>query len=92
MVKYLVKQGADVNANGSFGDTPLMIACEKGHLKIAKYLVKNGADVNAEDCFNKKPLIIASGKGYLKILKYLTKNSADGGPQIASITSSCCLI
>lgn len=31
--------------------TPLMYACDKGHLSLAKLLIDRGADVNAQEQF-----------------------------------------
>ena len=54
MVKYLVKNGADINAKiESSNRTALMITCENGYLEIVKCLVQNGADLNARDKTNK---------------------------------------
>ncbi|MCL5436692.1 MAG: ankyrin repeat domain-containing protein [Candidatus Dependentiae bacterium] len=54
MVKYLVGQGADVNAvilGGLFykGFTPLHCACSNNNLDQVEYLIGQGAGVNAKD-------------------------------------------
>ena len=57
-VKYLVENGADVNALDEWGKTPLYMASYRGHLDIVKYLLENGADVNPLPKKNiKKPKI-----------------------------------
>lgn len=38
----------DVNLASRQNETPLMMACIKGHLKLVKELIKRGADVNRE--------------------------------------------
>jgi len=38
-----------VNAKDKNGQTPLMIACQKGHVLVAMYLVDQGADVDTPD-------------------------------------------
>ena len=46
MVELLVKQGADVNAQGGVYGTALEAASIRGHEKV-ELLVKQGADINA---------------------------------------------
>ena len=48
-VKQHLAAGADVNAGGVFGTTPLHLAAWLGHKEIAELLIVNGANVNAKD-------------------------------------------
>lgn len=48
-VQALLAGGADVNAAGEGGMTPLMVAAAAGHLQMVKDLLKAGADVKAQD-------------------------------------------
>ncbi len=52
MVKFLVNNGADVNAK-FLGANPLHFAAKKNHTKVMEYLIKKGADVNTK--FNHHP-------------------------------------
>ena len=45
-VRYLLDQGAEVNAREKLGDTALTEAAYYGHLDIVKELIFHGADVN----------------------------------------------
>jgi len=45
-VKYLVEQGANINKEMKWGETPLFRACYSGKLNIVKYLVELGANIN----------------------------------------------
>lgn len=47
VVRYLLDQGADVNAREQFGDTALTEAVFNGQLAAARELLLRGADVNA---------------------------------------------
>jgi len=47
VVRYLLDQGADVNAREQFGDTALTEAVFYGQLAAVKELLLRGADVNA---------------------------------------------
>ena len=49
IVKYLVENGADVNAKAYYEYTAIIIACLNGRFDIVNYLAENGADVNARD-------------------------------------------
>ena len=59
MVKYLAKQGADLDKKTDDGSTALIIAAKKGYLAIAQCLLENGAGVNETDTFSQSPLFIA---------------------------------
>jgi hypothetical protein len=46
-VASAIERGANVNAKGEFGDTPLIVASWRGKLDIVKLLLERGADVHA---------------------------------------------
>ena len=46
VVRYLLDEGADVNAREKFGHTPLAEAVYYGHVPVIKELVFRGADLN----------------------------------------------
>ena len=71
VIKYLVKDGADIHANS---EAALRYASEKGHLEIVKYLVGQGADVHA---VNDDALKYASEWGHLEVVKYLIESGVD---------------
>lgn len=62
IVKMLLNNGADPNAQGSLGDTALMYAAWYGHKDIAKILIDAGANVNAK-ARHDEPAIIWAGRG-----------------------------
>lgn len=49
VLKFLVKQGCDVNAKNATGTTPLHMAVEYNYPKIVKYLVGIGANPDIEN-------------------------------------------
>ena len=71
IIKFLIKNGANVNAKGKYGDTPLFKA---PNLEIAKLLIKHGADVNAQNSYSETPLFKAPN---FEIVKLLIENGAD---------------
>ena len=50
MVQCLLDAGADVNAATSKQVSPLILACEHGHLDVVKLLVDKGANIEHKDC------------------------------------------
>ena len=45
IVRLLIAHGADVNAQSSSGNTPLMYACAGGHEDVVRVLLEAGAHV-----------------------------------------------
>jgi ankyrin repeat protein len=43
LIRFLIKNGADVNAKSKKGKTPLSLAVEAGHTKIIELLKANGS-------------------------------------------------
>ena len=56
IVKLLIVEGADVNANTEKEVTPLMYAAFGGSMELVELLIGEGADVNAEDSGQKTAL------------------------------------
>lgn len=75
--KELIEKGADVNAKGQEGTTPLMFAAGRGHTEVARLLIEKGADVNAKSNDNWTPLIWASSMGKTEVSKLLIEKGAD---------------
>ena len=57
IVKYLIEDGADVNAMNGMA---LMYACNYNHLDVVKVLIEAGSDIHAQE---DKALIVASEWG-----------------------------
>ncbi|USP74081.1 Arp, Ankyrin repeat protein [Curvularia clavata] len=71
LVKLLVDNGADVNAqSGPYGNA-LPAASEGGHEQVVKMLLDAGADVNAQGGFYGNALSAASGIGHEQVAKIL---------------------
>ena len=59
-VKYLVKQGVNINEQDEYGYTPLHIAVRLHQFNITSYLIDNNANVNTIDEYEDTPLIDAT--------------------------------
>ena len=77
VVKYLVKEGADINQVSRYERTALIEASENGHLEIVKYLIKIGVDISAKNVNNYTALMLASGSGHIEVVRYLIEKGVD---------------
>jgi ankyrin repeat protein len=77
IVKFLIDNGADVNAKDWYGTTVLIPVAEWGNLEIVKYLIDNGADVNAKDRSGDTVLMLVAFWGDLEIVRLLIDKGAD---------------
>jgi len=73
----LLERGANPNAKGHAGYTPLHLAAFKGHVEIVKLLLERGANPNAEDNNGETPLHLAAQEGRVEIVKLLLERGAD---------------
>ena len=79
MVKWLIENGAEVNAKDTDHRTPLHHASNLGLFEVVQYLMENGANVNAKDNDDFTPLHDASfmtTNRSTEILEYLLENGA----------------
>jgi len=77
VVKYLLENGANINAIGNLDYQSIHCAALEGHLEVVKYLLENGADINAKNSDGYQPIHCAVFEGHLEVVKYLLENGAD---------------
>jgi ankyrin repeat protein len=78
IVESLLRHGADVNAPGMWGRTPLLFASSRGHLEVVRWLLEHDADVNAKDQSRDwTSLHLAAYYGHLEIVQTLLEHNAD---------------
>ena len=59
-IKFLVENGADINAETKYKSTALMDLSLLGRFAMVKYLVENKANVNAQSIYGETALMKAS--------------------------------
>ncbi|MCI5146631.1 MAG: ankyrin repeat domain-containing protein, partial [Candidatus Electrothrix sp. AR3] len=76
-VQALVEKGADLNAQNSYGDTPLMIAARYGYIDIIQVLLNKGADVDTKNKSDWTALMLAARYNHADIVQALLDKGAD---------------
>ncbi len=77
---FLVRQGADVNADLEDGETPLIRAIDSGHHLVVKRLIDEGADVNHSLADGRTPLGYAIQIDNNDIIRLLRRYGAEERP------------
>jgi ankyrin repeat protein len=80
-VRFLLEQGAAVDARNKWWETPLHVACRLGHERVSFMLLKCSADINARDGSGRTPLNWACRSGSLDTVNLLLSRGAD--PEIS---------
>jgi ankyrin repeat protein len=82
IIQVLLKYGADINAPGSHGWTPLMESIEYGMPEVTKFLVDRGANVRLITPSGQTMLTLAmEGRSTKKLLRLLIEKGADPNAQ-----------
>lgn len=78
IVRFLLRNGADVNAMSKGGGaTPLIVACTMGHIEIVKMLIEKGANVNLQKEGRRSALVQAAIGGHVEIVNILLEEGAN---------------
>jgi uncharacterized protein len=76
VAKFLIGEGADVNATNRRGKTALMRAAKYGHSPIVETLLAASADVNARTLKGKSAVSYAADKGHRTVVEILQQAGA----------------
>lgn len=72
----LLDEGADLEARGPDGCTPLLVACREGHFELVEKLIGRGANVNATASDGSNALWVACEKGHYDVVETLLEATA----------------
>ena len=75
VINLLLKNNIDIR--DVYGKTPLITACQYGHINIIRQLLLYGANINSQCNNENTSLIIASRYEKIEVVKYLLKNNAN---------------
>ncbi|KAL2067295.1 hypothetical protein VTL71DRAFT_1719 [Oculimacula yallundae] len=76
-VKWILRDGAKVDARDSIGRTPLVRVAWFGYMDIARILLDAGAIVDARDNWKRTPLYLAAQSGHTAMVQLLLDEGAD---------------
>jgi ankyrin repeat protein len=76
LIKLLIAKGADVNAAGTRGETPLHGAASRGDLTVARLLIESGADLNPHASPEGTPLHNAIERNRPAVARFLIERGA----------------
>ncbi len=76
-VRALIDAGADLDAQGDNGETPLITAIIGGHVLVASLLIDRGADIQARNKGGFTPLHAAAYANVVEIAEKLLSRGAD---------------
>ena len=77
MVRELLKRGASVDLQNSFGGTALMGAASYGHLSILLVLLQHSANPDLQDTDGSTALMAAADQGHEACVKALLRAKAN---------------
>ena len=81
-VRALIDAGADLDAQGDNGETPLNTAILKGHVLVATLLIDRGAGIQARNKGGFTPLHAAAYANAVEIAEQLLSRGADVNDQM----------
>ncbi|KAL7557278.1 hypothetical protein ACA910_016242 [Epithemia clementina (nom. ined.)] len=75
IVEFLSVQGADINAKGKNGITPISVACNRGHLEVVEVLANHGGPMILQERVNEENGFSAFACAFMadrfEVLRYL---------------------
>lgn len=76
-IKKMIKNGAEINAAGTSGNTSLHLAAIRSNLQVINTLIKSGANINSRNNMGQTALHFAAEAGNQQIIAVLKQCGAD---------------
>jgi len=76
-VKIHIYAGTDIDQSDEFGNIPLLLAVEKGHIGVLELLIKHEANLEVSDPDGFTPLIMSAELNHPELLQILLEAGAD---------------
>jgi ankyrin repeat protein len=76
-VKLHIYAGTDIDQSDEFGNIPLLLAVEKGHIGVLELLIKHEANLEVSDPDGFTPLIMSAELNHPELLQLLLDAEAD---------------
>jgi|GEM_PF-1730184 len=77
IVKYMLEElNADINSSTNEGETALIFAATKNHLKVAEYLLDKGANIDKAKSDGKTAITVATVNGNAEMVNLLMNKGA----------------
>lgn len=78
IITLLDEQGGKINDRVLLtGETPIILASKKGHLKAVEVLTERGANLQSRDQLGKRAIHVAAGRNDVLMVEMLLKHGAD---------------
>ena len=76
-VKLHIYAGTNIDQEDEFGNYPVLLAVDQGHLEIVDLLIEHEVELETEDQHGFTALIVAAERNYPDILQLLLDNGSD---------------
>ena len=80
LMRFLVDDGADLDARNASGATPMFLASQAGHVQLVRYLAEGRVDLHVGLDFANEgvtPVWIASQNGHVEVVRCLAEHRAN---------------
>lgn len=89
LLKWLIKEGFDVETADYFGNTPLMVAAERGATNCVRVLLEAGALASRCEDYDRKAIQSASNLEIIKMLVDAGEDLSDINDEMRQLLTGC---